>query len=167
MRDLTRQAISQPARLSSRVRLPFALVAAVGVFGLAAVSFAPAATTDWKQFVGYIDGTGTMCSQLVWPGSDQIDDGWNNTSEVDAWTYESECSALTVQGALRVYLRRTNGTNACSSSGFGYVVCIVPSAPYVRAHCVNTSGSSIRWMQCWKYNGSQGRQSHLMTRMGS
>jgi hypothetical protein len=147
MTNVTRRTIGQAWRMSSRVRLLFVLVAGVGALGLGALTFAPVAhAAFWVQFVG-----SGNCAEKVWPGSDQIDDGWSNNYEVDSYTLQDQCSIFEVQGSMRVYLRKTDGTNACSGTGFGHVTCVAPGYPYTRAHCVNTSGSSIRWMACYKY----------------
>jgi hypothetical protein len=146
MRDLICRRNGRAGRTSSRFGGVLVLVACVGALAVGALTFAPVARAAyWVQFVG-----SGGCAQEVWPGSDQIDNGWSNNYEVDSYTLASQCSINLVDGAMRVYLQNSN-TTWCSGTGYGHVSCIAPSYPYTRAHCVNTSSSSIRWMACYKY----------------
>jgi hypothetical protein len=100
----------------------------------------------WVQFVG-----SGGCAQEVWPNSDQIDNGYSQNYEVDSYTDSGQCTHVEVAGYQKVYLKESNGTVDCSGTGYYHVTCIAPAWPYSRAHCVNLSSSSIRWMECYKY----------------
>jgi hypothetical protein len=141
MSSWARRMVSQVRRMNNRTRL--LVVLAVGVVALSIVGVARAAY--WVQFVG-----SGGCAQEVWPGSDQIDNGYSQNGEVDSYTDSGQCTHIVVQGSMKVYLKQSDGTVACSSTGYGHVSCVA-NYPYTRAHCVNTSSSSIRWMECYKY----------------
>jgi hypothetical protein len=86
----------------------------------------------------------------VWPNSDQIDNGYSQNGEVDSYTDSDQCSHITVAGYQKVYMKQSDGTVVCSATGYSHVLCVA-NYQYTRAHCVNLSSSSIRWMECYKW----------------
>lgn len=127
---------------SNRKRLLITL--AVGLVALIVVAVAWADSTVY--FVGSADGS---CAQVVQPSSDQIDNGFSNNYEVGGGTFQSQCTIVTVAGHLEVYAQFNGGALACDASGFNFISCPA-HYNYTRAHCVNLSTSSSRWMKCYK-----------------
>jgi hypothetical protein len=145
MSALASRTVGQMRGMSNRTRL-FTALAALGVaLAVALTVVGVARAAFWVQFVG-----SGSCAQEVWPGSDQIDNGYSQNGEVDSYTDSGQCTHIVVQGSMKVYLKQSDGTVACSGTGYGHVTCVA-NYPYTRAHCVNTSSSSIRWMECYKY----------------
>ena len=131
--------------MSKRTRLLIALAtAAVALTTCVAVAWAYEGDV---YFVG--DGA---CAENVGAGSDQIDGGWSYDHYIETWSVIAQCNAILTNGAhLRVYGNKTDGTWPCGMTDYDDVLatCTAPY-PYVRAHCVNLSTSSSRWMNCYK-----------------
>lgn len=145
MSKRTQRIIRRARTTSKRERLLIGLV--VGLVALATFVAVAAASEDIVYFVG-----DNACHENVGPNSDQIDDGWSYDHYVEADAFIAQCNAILTSGAhLRAYANKTDGTWPCGMTGYDNVVATCPSPyPYVRAHCVNLSSSSSRWMTCDK-----------------
>lgn len=137
--------IRRARTMSKRTRLLIGL--ATGVVALTTFVAVAWAVEDTVYFVGDY-----ACHADVWPNSDQIDNGWSYDHYVVADAFIGQCNAIFTDGAhLRAYANKADGTWPCGMTGYDHVVATCNSPyPYVRAHCVNLSSSSHRWMSCYK-----------------
>ena len=145
MSKRTQRMIGQARTMNKRSRLLIGL--ATGVVALTTFVAVAWAYEDDVYFVGDY-----ACHENVGPGSDQIDNGWSYDHYVEAWAFIGECNAIWGDGLISVYANKSDGTWPCGSGkvrGHASATCPTPY-PYVRAHCVNESSSSSRWMSCHK-----------------
>jgi hypothetical protein len=144
MSKRTQRMIRRARTTSNRTRLLIGL--ATGVVAL--TTFVAVA---WAESTVYFVGD-YACHANVGAGSDQIDNGWSYDHYVDAGPFIGQCNAIYENGAyVRAYANKSDGSWPCGNTGFGHIVATCnPPYPYVRAHCVNLSGSSSRWMSCYK-----------------